>query len=64
MAPILRRSFITLTGLGSSSTLVVALVKAIYDMTDTEKTSIEVAEEAFHIETAPSKEPDYWDYLK
>lgn len=40
----------TFTGLGSSSTLVVALVKAIYDMTDTEKTSIEVAEEAFHIE--------------
>ena len=23
-----------------------------------------VEEEAFHIETAPSKEPDYWDYLK
>ena len=40
----------TFTGLGSSSTLIVAFVKAFYNLNNIEKSSIEIAQEAFHIE--------------
>ena len=40
----------TFTGLGASSTLIVAIVKAIHNLNNSKRNPIQIAEEAFHIE--------------